>query len=266
MIVFGSMPAKPSSVKADAPSETSTPVETEVSAQTPAAAFGRQDSGSQADAGRRGRSRARRLAGAFLMVGGVLVILAAIYFSNSKSKVPALAGQYRFVVGSPGPGAVAPPIRLPSTSGGVFDLQSLRGKTVLLYFQEGVMCQPCWDQLKQIEASWSEFRALGMDTIASITTDPLEASKKKVADDRLTTPILSDPDPMFRPQDSVQEAYQTNRYGMMGRMHSGHTFIVVGPDGKIRWRADYGGAPDFTMYLPVPNLLADMQKGLEKAR
>lgn len=229
-------------------------------------------SGPHTDAGRRGRSPARRAAGILLMVGGAIVILAAVYFSNSKrgeavpeNKGAVPAGQFRFDVGRPGPGAPAPPIRLPSTEGGIFDLQSLRGKTVLLYFQEGVMCQPCWDQLREIEANWSKFKALGMDAIVSITTDPLEASRKKVADERLTTPILADPDPMLRPQDSVQEAYQTNLYGMMGKMHSGHTFFVVGPDGKIRWRADYGGAPDYTMYLPVPNLLADMQKGLEKA-
>lgn len=124
------------------------------------------------------------------------------------------------------------------------------------------MCQPCWDQLKEIERDWSKFEALGVEAVVSITSDPMDASKQKVADEGLTTAVLSDYDPMFRPEDSVQEAYQTNRFGMMGRMHSGHTFIVVGPDGKIRWRADYGGAPDFTMYLPVPNLVADMRKGL----
>lgn len=206
----------------------------------------------------------RKLAGIALMVAGVVLILALV-FSNSRSDEPVGAGQYRFDIGSPGPGDIALPIRLPSTTGEEFNLESLRGKTVLLYFQEGLMCQPCWDQLKQIERQWSKFKALGIDTIVSITADPLDASKKKVADEQLTTPVLADPELMTRPQNSVQAAYQTNRYGMMGKMHSGHTFIVVGPDGKIRWRADYGGAPDFTMYLPVPNLLADMRKGLEKS-
>ena len=37
---------------------------------------------------------------------------------------------------------------------------------------------------------------------------------------------------------------------------------AVGPDGVIRWRADYGGAPDFTMFVPVPSLLADLKAGL----
>jgi peroxiredoxin Q/BCP len=42
----------------------------------------------------------------------------------------------------------------------------------------------------------------------------------------------------------------------------GHTFIVVGPDGRVDFRADYGGAPNYTMYVPISTLLADMKEGL----
>ena len=42
----------------------------------------------------------------------------------------------------------------------------------------------------------------------------------------------------------------------------GHTFIVVGPDGRIKWRADYGGSPNYTMYVPVQSLIADIRAGL----
>lgn len=199
--------------------------------------------------------------------------LAAVFAANVRTAsdeaqpgtgMPAAAGEYRFEVGEPGPGDEALPIHLPSTVGGTFDLADRRGQTVLLYFQEGIMCQPCWDQLIEIERRWKHFEALGIDSIVSITTDPLDALKQKVADEDLATPILSDHDPMFEPDRSVQEAYRTNRYGMMGRMHSGHTFIVVNEDGEIEWRADYGGAPDYTMYLPVKNLVADMEVGLKR--
>ena len=47
---------------------------------------------------------------------------------------------------------------------------------------------------------------------------------------------------------------------MMDTSADGHTFILVGPDGHIRWRADYGGAPNYTMYVPVDRLLADLAK------
>lgn len=41
--------------------------------------------------------------------------------------------------------------------------------------------------------------------------------------------------------------------------------IVVGPDGRIRWRADYGGPPDHTMYVKPGALLDDLRAGLAKA-
>lgn len=71
----------------------------------------------------------------------------------------------------------------------------------------------------------------------------------------LTTPVLSDPDL------AVSKTYDANSYGMMGTSRDGHTFILVGPDGTIRWRADYGGAPDYTMYVTVNKLLADLKAG-----
>ncbi|MGH2789242.1 MAG: redoxin domain-containing protein [Actinomycetota bacterium] len=221
------------------------------------------------------RSRSLLLKLVAVLIAATAVLAVIFFISNdgrtnataqdAGSGQPAGAGQYRFAVGDPGPGDAALPIRLPSTEGD-FDLESLRGQTVLLYFQEGLMCQPCWDQLKDIEKQLDQFETLGVDAIVSITTDPLDALRQKVADEELTTPVLSDFDPMFSPERSVQEAYQTNRYGMMGKMHSGHTFILVGPDGTILWRADYGGAPDYTMYLPVRNLIADMEVGLNRTR
>ena len=142
----------------------------------------------------------------------------------------------------------------------MLDLASLRGKRVLLYFQEGIMCQPCWDQLKDIEANSERFRALGIGAVVAITTDPLDALKQKAALERLSTPVLSDPDL------SVSRAYDANSYGMMGRSRDGHTFILVDRDGRILWRADYGGAPKYHMYVPVPNLIADIRQGIGAAR
>ena len=197
---------------------------------------------------------------AAVVVGGAIIVLGVIFFLNtaggSSAGTSSLAGQYAFQVGHPGPGEQAPSITLPSTAGGTFDLAAMRGKTVLLYFQEGLTCQPCWDQLKDIQSNINQFQALGIDQVVSITTDPLNALQQKVADEGLTIPVLSDPSL------AVSSAYTANGYGMMGASRDGHTFIVVGPDGLIKWRADYGGAPKYTMYVPVPNLVADMRAGL----
>lgn len=193
------------------------------------------------------------------MIVAAVAVLGAIYLFNRPSGGSGSAGDYSYAVGRPGPGEQAPSFQLPSSNGDPFDLSSVRGETVLLYFQEGLTCQPCWDQLVDIEAEMDRFRSLGIDRVVTITTDPLDAIRQKVADEGITGPVLSDP------QLDVSRAYDTNSYGMMGDSRDGHSFIVVGPEGTILWRADYGGPPDFTMYLPVASLVADLRAGLQVA-
>jgi peroxiredoxin len=166
------------------------------------------------------------------------------------------AGRYAFAVGDPGPGGRAPAFELPSTKGGTYDLAGQRGKRVLVYFQEGLMCQPCWDQITDLEQQPDKLRALGIDEMVSITNDPLPQLEQKIADEGIRSPVLADPD--LR----VTAAYDANQYGMMGDSRAGHSFLVIGPDGRIEHRADYGGAPDYTMYVPVENLVADLRAGL----
>ena len=196
-----------------------------------------------------------------LRTGGVVVLAVVALFaiflvSNGPKDANTAAGQYPFAVGDPGPGQLAPPIVLPSTAGGNFDLASLKGETVLLYFQEGIGCQSCWDQMRDIEMSRQEFSAAGIDVFITITSDSLDLTALKLAQEGITGPVLADVDL------AVSKTYDANSYGMMGDSTNGHSFIVVGSDGIIRWRADYGGAPDYTMYVPIPSLLADLSAGL----
>ena len=184
-----------------------------------------------------------------LVIVGVVALV--VYDSSHQS------GNDQYAVGSPGPGAEAPPIKLTATDGSQFDLASWRGKTVLLYFQEGVGCQPCWDQLKEIDGSLPQFQSLGIQQVVTITGDPLDALKQKAQLEGITTPVLSDRGL------AVSTAYTANQYGMMGNGADGHTFIVVGPDGRIKWRADYGGAPNYTMHVPISNLIADLKEGMK---
>ncbi len=166
------------------------------------------------------------------------------------------SGSYTYKVGQPGPGAAAPNFTLASNMGGTFDLAAQRGKTVLLYFQEGTDCQPCWTQLQAIERDMAGFRRAGIDEVVSITTDPLGALRQAAGTYGTTIPVLSDPNL------AVSHAYDANAYGMMGTSMDGHSFIVVGPTGRIEWRADYGGAPNYTMDVPVPTLLAQLHAGM----
>jgi len=186
-----------------------------------------------------------------VLVVGVLYL---VFQSSANRQNGAAAGSSGFahVAGQPGAGTVAPAFTLAAGSGGQVNLADFRGKSVLLYFQEGLSCQPCWDQLKDLEQNEAALTKAGVDAVVSITTDPANLIGQKVSDEKISTPVLSDPTM------SVSRAYQANQYGMMGDMRDGHSFILVGPDGVIRWRADYGGAPDFTMYLPTQEMLTDL--------
>ncbi len=143
------------------------------------------------------RSQRRRVILLLLaLIGGAIIVLGVIFFRSTgtgTSTSNSLAGQYAFQVGNPGPGAQAPEIALPATDGSTFDLAAHHGKTVLLYFQEGLTCQPCWDQLKDIQTHLDQFHALGITSVVSITTDPLAQLKQKVTDEGLSVPVLSDP-------------------------------------------------------------------------
>jgi peroxiredoxin Q/BCP len=221
-------------------------------AQTPSRSKG---GGGQRSSAARQR-RQRRLV---TQIAIVVVIAGVALFFLTRSGGGSGGGSHpTFAAGQPGPGAAAPEIKLPSTAGGTFDLADQRGKTVLLYFQEGVGCQPCWDQIRDIEKDMAPFRALGIDELVSIAGNPLNQLRQKVTDESLSTPLLADPEL------SLGQSYRANDYGMMGKSAYGHTFIVVGPDGRIRWRADYGGSPDYTMYVRPQALLTDLRAGLAK--
>ncbi len=212
----------------------------------------------------RQRRQRRILVQVGLVLAAAVVVLFLIARSSSDSGSggdgggAGAAGGPDFVVGTPGPGEAAPPIRLESSSGEVWDLgRDGAGQTTLLYFQEGLMCQPCWDQMGDIEANFADYQALGIDEMVAITVNPVDLLRQKLADEGLDSIALSDPDVSLGP------TYSANQYGMMGTAMYGHTFIVVGPDGRILWRGDYGGPPRHTMYVANSDLLADLRAGLD---
>jgi peroxiredoxin len=223
-------------------------------------------------AGEKGRSRGRQPArylhrlrgqaswwrGWFIPTAVVVVFAVAFLhtiYENSHNKHSATAGGgFKHVEGQPGKGSVAPVFTLTSATGRQVSLSDFRGKNILLYFQEGLTCQPCWNQINDLEHNEPALKTAGIDAVVSITTDPANLLSHKVGDEKLSTPVLSDPTMQ------VSRAYNANRYGMMGDMRDGHSFVLVGPNGTISWRADYGGAPDYTMFLPTQQIIADLDR------
>jgi peroxiredoxin len=193
----------------------------------------------------------------YVWVAVAAFAVAVLYYSFQAGRQTVTTAGEGYVVGDPGPGEQAPGFQLQASNGETVDLADYEGKNVLLYFQEGIGCQPCWDQIRDLEEQSAAVNAAGIDEVLSITTSPLDLITRKVKDDGLTTPVAADPDL------KVSKAYDANKYGMMGAMANGHSFVLVGPDGTIDWRADYGGEPKYTMYLPVEKLLADLAQSRE---
>ena len=233
-----------------------------MSAETTARSGARNDPGDKAAQRKARLAAARRRRQQRLFVGiavASVAVLAVVFIAARGGGGGGGGSSPAFQVGRPGPGQAAPPIVLSSTAGGTFDLAVQRGKTVLLYFQEGIGCQPCWDQIRDIEKNAAQFKALGIDEIVSVAGNPLDQLRQKVVDEHLATPVLADP------ALSLGNSYLANHYGMMGTGAYGHTFIVVAADGTIRYRADFGGAPNYTMYVAPTALLADLRAGLAPA-
>ena len=165
------------------------------------------------------------------------------------------SGKYIYAVGDPGPGARVMDFTLPSTKGGSLGTANFKGKTVLTYWHEGLGCQPCWDQIRAIEAKPDALKSAGIDEFLSITSGPVDALARKMRDDALDSVTLADTDL------AVSRKYSMNQFGMMGDSRDGHSFLLIGPDGKIQWRADYGGSPNYHMFVPVDTLMSQLKAG-----
>jgi peroxiredoxin len=207
--------------------------------------------------------RKRRIRSALTWSGvalGTVAVLALVFLTNPAQRGRSGGGSYPFEVGAPGPGTEAPDFSLAGTDGRTFTLSEARGENVLLFFQEGLGCQPCWDNMKDIEARIADLETLGIDRMLTVTTDPLGYTKEKVAAEGLRFPVLADESA------EVSRIYDMPRYGMhpMGNTQPGHSFVLVGEDGTITWRADYGGAPSYTMFVPVDDMLADLRVALKE--
>lgn len=173
-------------------------------------------------------------------------------------------------------GSAAANFSLPATTGGNVSLADFRGKkNVLLYFQEGIMCDPCWQQIEDIQKAYNKFTALEVELV-TVTVDPLNALKKESARRNLTLPVLDDVDL------AVSKAYGMLEDSMHPGSRPGHSFVLINKEGQITWQKHYypkvGGTkmpammgmgamldnPNGRMYVPPDELLKDMSAGIAR--
>lgn len=142
----------------------------------------------------------------------------------------------------------APDFTLATTADTTVTLSGLRGKPVLLYFNEGAGCGACIMQMAEIEKRKEGFDALGVTVLPVVMN-----SRADIAADMgrygVTTPFLLD-------DGSVSRAYGTLGKGMHADL-PGHSFVLIDAAGVQRW---YGEYP--SMWLDPAELLREVSSRL----
>lgn len=146
----------------------------------------------------------------------------------------------------------APDFTLESYNGETTTLSSLKGKNVVLFFNEGLMCYPaCWDQIA----------AFGKDTeftvkntvVLTIVTDPKKDWKGAVE----KMPDLAKATVLLDTNRKVSVAYKM--LSLPSSMHRGqtpgHTYVVIDKEGIVRYVRD-----DVQMAIRNQELLAEIGK------
>lgn len=132
-------------------------------------------------------------------------------------------------------GKEAPDFTLENTDGKQINLKQLRGKNVVLFFTEGLMCYPaCWNQIAALTKD-SAFNNADTTTLI-ITVDKKEDWQKAIAQ----MPELAKATVLFDTNKSV-----SNTYGVLtldSSMHKGdfpgHTYIIIDKSGIVQFTKD----------------------------
>lgn len=199
--------------------------------------------------------KALKIALILIVLGGVITLIGWQGVRLNKQQVS--------IVASSSQGGFAPDFELPATTGGKIQLSDYRGKkNVLLYFHEGLSCQPCWEQIPELERALPKLEEMNA-VLLSIALDSVDQWKDTSDQYRIKTPILSYQD------SNTEQTYNLLPYSMgMGR-RAGHTFVLVDKNGVIKWRRDYwpsrghmvaGG----TMFVKAKYIVEAVEKALNQ--
>jgi peroxiredoxin len=197
----------------------------------------------EAEARRTGRRpKLMRHAGIAVAAGiSIVLIVLAIGLNGSGASSSGASTK------GPATGAKAPEFSLTNVvSGKQMTLTALRGHKTLMFFSEGVNCQPCMVQAADLQKSG----LLHKDGIqlVSVTTDQpadLAAAAKQYG---ITTPLLSDP------STSMSTAYgMLSHGGMQMPGEDGHAFMLLDANGNVLWHQAYQ-----SMYVAPDQLVADL--------
>jgi peroxiredoxin len=176
----------------------------------------------------------------YVAIGASFVVVAAFLVMLSRSTA------HDAGAGTPLTGA-APDFTLPSVNGQPVTLSSFKGqRNVLLYFNEGYGCAPCWQQAQDLQKRSADMEAANTEFL-DIMVDPPNLIKSEVTRWGLKMPVLSDTDR------SVSQQYNMLGFGMHADKPN-HTFVFIDKGGEIRWWQDYA-----SMRAPTDDVIKKVQ-------
>jgi len=165
----------------------------------------------------------------------IIVGFGAEKFSSKKSGddaayKPSSDSLSKFLVGKP-----APSFSLADREGTVYNNDSLKGKRVVLFFNEGLICYPaCWNQMLEFPRD----KRFTQDDVAvfSVVVDTKNSWLKAIE----KMPELGNVKVLFDNEKNVSKNFQM--LSAPSSMHAGnipgHTYVVIDREGIVRYVLD----------------------------
>lgn len=117
---------------------------------------------------------------------------------------------------------------------------------MLLFFNEGYGCGPCWQQALDMQQRLADLKATNT-AFLTIMVDPPDLLAPEIQRWGLTVPILDDT------SRTAAQAYNTLGFGMHADKPN-HTFVFIDKAGDIRWWKDYA-----SMRAPADEVIKKVQ-------
>lgn len=150
--------------------------------------------------------------------------------NSTSGNSTAVSGDLNSLVGKPLPSA-----QLFDKDGKPFSVDGLKGKNVVLFFNEGIMCYPaCWNQVAQLG---TDPRFNSQDTVAfSVVTDQPSQWQQALA----KMPDLAKATILFDQGGNVSRSMGllTVQSSMHKGSNPGHSYIVLDKQGVVRFVYD----------------------------
>ena len=190
-----------------------------------------------------------------LIIGSIITIAlltVPTFFLNGNNGQSSTKGQSETATLDELVGKPAPDFTLESYNGETTTLSSLKGKNVVLFFNEGLMCYPaCWDQIAAVGKD-TEFTAKNT-AVLTIVTDPKKDWKGAVE----KMPDLAKATVLLDTNRKVSVAYKM--LSLPSSMHRGqtpgHTYVIIDKEGIVRYVRD-----DVQMAIRNQELLTEIGK------